>query len=256
MEHKLISIHIPKTAGTSFGKTLKQVYKKREILNLYFYGDDRKKFSSIKIPDRIKVIHGHINLQEYKLLIENNPQWADVPIITWVRHPVKRFVSNYYYMRQMITDQLTMFRKRPGLKKRMLCSLEEVVGHPEEHNLLSRYINIDDVVGGKYLFIGNTENFSEDIVQVAERLGWKKFDIFISNKTEKKSDIDGETKAKIEQLSSRDMQLYNQIIEWKNSHPSNLSTDYSPRVRYRHTVDSKRKFKLMIRNFVGKYIAI
>ncbi|MEQ6167982.1 sulfotransferase family 2 domain-containing protein [Ekhidna sp. MALMAid0563] len=255
---KIISIHIPKTAGTSFRKTLEHVYG-RSMLSLYNYGSDQLAPFQEKVPDKIKLIHGHINLNQYHALIEKNPEWKDALFITWVRNPVDRFISNYYYMNQLITDQMKLFPRRPGLQKRMLRSLDEVANQENEHDLLSRYISPKFLAENKYLFIGETEHYSNDLARLATLLNWAKYPLYQVNRTANKKDVDERIKRKIAAGSKKDLTLYKEIISWNNDQKKN-SDQLSPKAPEQIIQESKRSLKrsikIAIRSIVGRFTGI
>ena len=105
---ELVSIHIPKTAGTSFRNILKNVYGEKEVIRFDISNRrgitiEEKVLKSKKLSRRIKVIHGHFtyrNLTKMVALSDN------VPIVTWLRNPIKRVISNYYYLEEKIIEGL------------------------------------------------------------------------------------------------------------------------------------------------------
>ncbi len=81
----IISIHIPKCAGTSFRHALEEAYGAGLWLN---YGDD---YSIDAVPPCTECIHGHMLGDAYKNVFPGHQT------ITMVRNPVQRVVSNYYH---------------------------------------------------------------------------------------------------------------------------------------------------------------
>lgn len=94
--HFFISVHIPKTAGTTLGHVLDRVYAKRVLMD---YGDD-------PMPDRpdpqivahaefvktyFKGIHGHFSVRRH---LDTFP---DARVISTIRHPVDRVISQYLH---------------------------------------------------------------------------------------------------------------------------------------------------------------
>jgi len=101
----LISLHLPKTAGSSFKMTWQDYYK------------DKVQFDYVDLPlqtkkslrqcsaayaftqniftkhSEIECIHGHFLPVKYKALAVRN----DVIFITWMRNPVERLLSHYYF---------------------------------------------------------------------------------------------------------------------------------------------------------------
>ncbi len=96
----LISIHIPKTGGTNFIETLKLVYGNRIHQD---YGTERDLVTArtpapeiVADPESFRqgtdIIHGHFHYLKYKAL------FPDVPVLTTLRHPVDRVISQYRHI--------------------------------------------------------------------------------------------------------------------------------------------------------------
>ena len=87
---EIISIHLPKTAGTSFLKSLKDNYGPRLLTtyNLPDIGIAYSQGSYSKIPFSKTVLHGHFpgytKLKYY---------YPNAKIITWIRNPIDRVLS-------------------------------------------------------------------------------------------------------------------------------------------------------------------
>ncbi len=90
----IISIHVPKTAGSSFHKILKNQYGFR-LKHLYKNEEFRLwnngKYYKSEKPS-VKAVHGHI---------QAHPKWKEQypkgKLIAWVRDPVARLVSAYHH---------------------------------------------------------------------------------------------------------------------------------------------------------------
>lgn len=96
-----ISIHVPKTAGTSFLNVLKKNYGSKlkadylDIMNLNAVILHNVK-TSFKYPPKFKkydIITGHFKASKYTHL--------NKPLVAWVRNPVDRAISHYYYWRSL-----------------------------------------------------------------------------------------------------------------------------------------------------------
>lgn len=112
MQDIVISVHIPKTGGTSFRQILEDTYR-GGILEDYDWltrpkalagptldGSDDEIRAALK---GVKCIHGHFAAQKYARLQEIE---GIRPIfITWLRDPVERAVSAYYFLRANPSDQ-------------------------------------------------------------------------------------------------------------------------------------------------------
>ncbi len=108
--HVLISVHVPKTGGRSFKAVLEHHYGDA------FFPDhpwDQKR-SFIRRGSKplnwvadwrdlrgIGCIHGHFDYKKYRAL-RFSPLVAP-RFITWLRHPVERALSTYYFLRRLGT---------------------------------------------------------------------------------------------------------------------------------------------------------
>ena len=93
----LISLHIPKTAGTSFRNILKSVYGENQVVRfdisrMGVVRMNENVYQKSKLPN-VKVIHGHFTFQD---LSGSFTLPETYKLITWMRDPVKRVISNYY----------------------------------------------------------------------------------------------------------------------------------------------------------------
>ncbi|MEQ8580352.1 MAG: sulfotransferase family 2 domain-containing protein [Marinoscillum sp.] len=216
MNEKLISIHIPKTAGTSFRHTLIDVYGIERVMPFYY--PDKSKIS-YKIPKRIRVLHGHISSHDYDQLIKQNPEWEKAKVISWVRDPVDRFISNYFYMKDIVCRQLDNFNKdTPDLKKRMVRTLDDFIQRPNERDEMVRFINEQDLVSNKFSFIGDVSNYDEDLQLLAFILGWKAYRTYQHNTTKGKEKVDNETRNRIRNILEGDMNIYDEVTAWRRTH--------------------------------------
>jgi hypothetical protein len=96
----LISIHVPKTAGTNFTRTLEAIYGDRIHMD---YGTERDLTAArtpapeiANDPDafakRFDVIHGHYHYMKYQNV------YPDAPVLATLRHPVARVASQYRHI--------------------------------------------------------------------------------------------------------------------------------------------------------------
>lgn len=181
----LISIHIPKTAGTSFRNTLRAVYGKRAVARLDIELDkpqlrlNGQPYAKRQLPRSTKVIHGHFSyplLQEKLELPSERP-----PIITWLRDPVARVVSNYNYLARRLAEELQEDQKNLNILPKMQRTLLEYAADPLNQNRMSKHLaglELND-----FLFIGRTEEYETGIQRLAQLLHWPQAPIFHHNPT-------------------------------------------------------------------------
>ncbi|NBC07875.1 MAG: sulfotransferase family 2 domain-containing protein [Bacteroidetes bacterium] len=200
----LLSMHIPKTAGLAFREILYQQYGPTRVLAINQYGLLRQgQTLSHHFRKRHRVIHGHLPYTYLKPL-----HGPDTMIITWLRDPAQRVVSNYYYS---ITHEFPKrLRENPDRK---MMNLEEFIERPKRQNVMSRFlegIELEDLD-----FFGFQEDFVDGLDRLAEQVGWT---LTAQDRTRRVNDNrqvkakyptpSPETLRRIRQLNQADIELY------------------------------------------------
>ena len=91
VEIEIISIHVPRTAGTAFKEVIRQVYSSEQIFFDYPHkGRIRNRMLTKQKPE-VKIIHGHFPAPKY------NQKFPGAKKIIWLRSPIKRLVSFYFF---------------------------------------------------------------------------------------------------------------------------------------------------------------
>lgn len=219
----LISVHIPKTAGTSFRNTLRQVYGEHAVLRVDISPaeeyDPEDPFASppSELDSGVRVLHGHFNPKDLHTLYPSIPK--DTPMITWLRNPVDRVISNYQYLRKRIRDELAPTGVNVGVANRMLKSLMEYAEQPVARNRIERFLRGFDLK--EFLFIGLQEQYSEDLQELADIMAWEQAAEFYHNPSEGDPvSIDEDVRAHILKLNKLDWQIYQEALEIRSNHVS------------------------------------
>jgi hypothetical protein len=208
MIKKIISIHIPKTAGTTFKTYLEASYK-NDIAVIstkpVFSRCDKLNISKSTIDiDTYNeyIIHGHFTLNE--LLYDN-----DFFYITWLRDPVERVISHYYYWKHKPDDNIHPIENK--IKNEEL-SLEDFAKIPCMRNLQLHFLGNDGV--NKINFIGITELFDTSIKLLEKKLKKKIIASNIKNQliNPKKEFVTQKTKDKIKNLNIEEYTVYNTVL--------------------------------------------
>ncbi|MCF6171090.1 MAG: sulfotransferase family protein [Bacteroidales bacterium] len=218
----LISIHIPKTAGRSFYETLKFVYGSeldaRTKRKDYFLHPEQMNQSFSLYPG-IKVIHGHLYYSEIRFIHKKN---NSVKLICWLRNPVDRVISHYYFFLKRISEgkvQAAQLHKAD-------FSLIEFARLDSVRNVISRFVDglsLDD-----FFFIGHVESFQTDLNLLANKLQWpsglpvvhvNKRDKLTSNQIAKTKyeGVSNSIRNEIWELNREDVKVYEQSLELKNT---------------------------------------
>ena len=220
-EIELVSLHIPKTAGTSFRNILKSVYGDRAVVRLDINNKGvtrlNQKIYTEQQPPSAKVIHGHFVYGDIENRFDLPPHFKK---ITWLRNPVQRVVSNYYYLEAILKTLLSEKRKNLNILSKMQRSLLEYAGDEINRNRQAKFlkgIQLED-----FDFVGIQEDFNEDLVEIAKVLNWSKYPEPIhQNKTPtERPPLDPEILRQIERLNQEDMNLYREALELRGKNIS------------------------------------
>jgi hypothetical protein len=210
---EVLSVHVPKTAGSSFRSVLMAVYGDRLYLDYSarmnrptgargeFEAARRRSFRAV--PRNARAIHGHWPLAGYA---DGFPKAAR---IVWLREPVDRLISHYFFWKQ---------------------SRGAVDDHPLRHELwdsgmslidFARKPQMRDIVATHYLrgydlsdlsFVGITEHFEIELQRLAAFLHWPRVAAPRVNPTTHEDYVGGqvpeEVRLEIARLNSLDMELY------------------------------------------------
>lgn len=219
---ELLSIHIPKTAGSSFFHVLKSVYGKQAVSRMNTMGHSQDEISNLlggsENNEFTKVIHGHVRVSELKDVIR-----CDQPkIITWMRDPVERLISNYYFAMQRIREGKALRRKEYTIN----YSLIEYAAIEENRNRAA-YL-LENTPLDQLFFIGLYEQYEDDIRLLGKMLGWpENIDIphlkrsnisMVENDCKTQfQDITDEMRNEIARLNSIDVDLYQEVKTIRDS---------------------------------------
>lgn len=201
---QLIAIHIPKTAGKSFVEILRKVYGED---NVFWSGradieKDLLRFARSGVEEMPSVISGHFTFRQVE---EIHRQARNVPIVTWLRDPVARAVSNYFYFIMRIQTGCN-----PSQAHRWNENMLQWGSRQDTRNRMSKFLkgtSLKDL-----FFFGLMEHFDEDLLELARRLGWPPVEPVHVNSNnsfrEKFTAVQPETLELIKKWNSMDVALY------------------------------------------------
>lgn len=165
----IISLHVPKTAGTSLLLNFKYAYGDRAVqidydasLNLRGYSlvpIDLKK-QSCSIPNHVKVIHGHFLPEKYNHI---DPAFR----LTFLRHPVQNIISIFFYWRKYIPSIPSLLFDDFKTQKFNILELARspLIRYAYSNTLFGRF----DMA--RFNFIGRYENLHEEYKVLSKKLG-------------------------------------------------------------------------------------
>lgn len=218
----LISIHIPRTAGTSFRFLLKQYYGQSVLFD---YGDPimvnnliRTGFArKSKIKNRIfksdfnnkRCIHGHF--LPYKYLDFKKEESA---FVVWIREPMDRLMSHYSFIikENKKHPDVSPFHQKVIKEK---WNFEKFCLDKTAQNLYSKFFWNFPI--SKLNFIGSLEDYDHDINLFCN----KYFDhldqeLITSNKTLKKPSYSPNLLAMVKEFHKEDYILYGKLMKRRN----------------------------------------
>lgn len=200
----VVSVHVPKSAGTSFRRILGEICTAR-IWDNYGAIFTRQQARAELVPQGVSIIHGHFMADAFDELFPKRR------LVTWVRHPVERLVSNYqHFLRapDMRDDCCRELHER-GLSLRQFADLGWM------RNETSRYLAQKPVED--FAFVGIAERFSESIQNFCRIFGFRDVlriphENVNPNRREEHYDLPAEDYAYILERNAADFAWYNSAV--------------------------------------------
>ena len=165
-----VSLHIPKTGGTSLHQLLSRRFGQGFNTAYGALAADSAKVRNDRYP--ITCIHGHNIVNQYQELLAEiqNQYW-----ITFLREPLEGAISLYYFTRKSLNKNpdKPMFEDR-GLDA-WLLNTEKArwpFPHGYPNNRYSRAIKRADKTIDQFDFVGITERFDESMQCMCDIFDW------------------------------------------------------------------------------------
>lgn len=190
MNKKIIFVHIPKTAGSSFAYFLRKAYGKKVVIR------DIEKFwrgtkTDSKEYESYDVIYGHFHSSKYMYL--------NGLMITFLRDPVERVISQFYYS-----------NKPEGVSEDI--SLTDYAALPVCQNMMVKQLESLDF----FDFIGFQEEFNKSLSRCEEFLGvqfLKRRDIRSRDNRMRKGGVTNKVKEYIRKMNKEDDKMYKMALK-------------------------------------------
>jgi len=196
----LISIHIPKNGGVSFGQVLGQWFGK----DLYFHYYDEIKN---KFPERHRLlpgvcIHGHFNKKRNFGIQDYYPE-AD-QFITFLRDPFEILVSRYFFVKKRYAEGRSFLAGNPlQLSKDLDEYLKMEITKKDYHPNILDYMptevtmsNFKEVINEYFVYIGIIEDYQFSIDRLAGKFNYPSLPVGHLNKSERFGSYSSEYKKK------------------------------------------------------------
>lgn len=206
---KLISVHVPKSAGFSFQKHLVHLFGKRALFD--YNHTDRPDYKPEKISphllaklrtSKMTVIHGHFFLSKYRHI-------PGLQRAMWFRDPVERLLSHYYYWQHAVDLDHPNCRRlhEEGM------SAVEFAAIPELRNIYARFLDGEPL--GELDWIGLVGDYQKsiDLFYAMYAVGRDPNEVKVHlNKNAGRQgddyDLSSAGKKEIERLNGDDMEIY------------------------------------------------
>lgn len=200
---EFISIHIPRTGGSTFRYILYQMYGLVNVLHDETGKVHIPKLITRRIPRNCEwfdIIHGHFHYNKYKDF--------GLPIIVWVRDPADLMISMYHAIkRKRLMGKITKIQRRiveDGI------DVLEFAKDKSVRNTMYKFIG--GVSLEKFSFIGITNDYERSLDRFQEWSG-----VLVPSNYEKRNKLSynlpmytEDIKGKIRQCNKRDMEIYNE----------------------------------------------
>ena len=212
-EPLVVFVHIRKTAGTTMRRIIQRQYKRRNtrMVRNYFVEPDRSLDTAQTFatdpPRGIRAIHGHMLF------------WPDLPwakgtrFFAFLRDPVERTISHYYWLRERdpsfetpLEDALADGLIHDNLQTRVIAGSMPFVA--TEETLEQAVANLDRLTA-----IGLTDRFDESVVLLTRAFGWQPMAYSTENVTANRpprQKFSPETLEVVERYNTFDIELYRQ----------------------------------------------
>lgn len=155
---ELISVHIPKCGGTTFSVILGMIYEDK-----YSHVTDISQLNNINAD--IRCMHGHYHLNTEWLKIYPNTK-----VCVWIRNPVDRIISYYFYWATYKFPPGTSPNKRHQDLIEKRYGLIEFAGKSWMKNRMFDYI--ENIPLSNIDFIGDISNYDSDLRRLSRLMNW------------------------------------------------------------------------------------
>jgi SAM-dependent methyltransferase len=148
---KLLSVHIPETAGGLFGELLMTQFAEAVCLHYYHpYDANWNRLSDI--PAQTRYLHGHFPAGQFR------ERYERAMLVTWLRDPAERVAAEYDRLKREPDPQSELSQLIANG-----ATLLDFAEHPFARNAQVRYV--DSVPLQEFTFLGISENFLRDLAR-------------------------------------------------------------------------------------------
>ncbi|WP_081762268.1 sulfotransferase family 2 domain-containing protein [Paracoccus pantotrophus] len=212
----MLFIHIPKTAGVSVGRSLREAFDRFhsvawDNIPQSFRTVARSAVYQQTCRDERQVIMGHFGWPEMQMFRNHE---MPMKCGTILRHPVARTISNYNYNCSSAHPANEQFRKRYPSLEAYVDDLPSDVQVTQALGFINSFENALEKLVRYYSFLGVTEHLSASLAHLGRSHGLQKLREYRENVGVKRGDkkISSEIVKKIEARSHNDKRLHDLIM--------------------------------------------
>jgi hypothetical protein len=184
----IINVHVPKTAGSTFGHRMRDVFRAYGRVDLYanihlglgVHPEETAPAALVRHlttylaqlpPDRPAVLTGHIRLKDIAPVIA--PFGDRIELVTFLRDPIERCISDYNYCLTPKHPDHIRFRQQFPAFSDFLDNDDLVNSHLVHLRPHARATvgETADHLSDRFFFIGQTARFDDDFDRLCDRLG-------------------------------------------------------------------------------------
>jgi len=248
---KICYIHIERAGGTTFNSILRNNYPFYIVLTPWeLWTNEEKSFiksNQLKLIQKLipflKGIGGHtIRYNENLGKILNE----DIFYITFLRNPINRFISHYYY------QKYTM-----GIP----WNIDDFINERRFSNFMTKRFGLDDDLDKaistieKINFVGITDLFDESLIILKNLLN-SKFDIFYEKKNtyfqlnHKKESFSNQVMSNILEVNEKDLILYKYALEKFKKKVFSYGDDFGEKLRIFKDKNQNYRYNRLRKNYI------
>ncbi|WP_162558662.1 sulfotransferase family 2 domain-containing protein [Robertkochia solimangrovi] len=221
MNNRIIFMHLPKCGGSTMSTILNRFYQKENTFNVKVIENVRLNIDDFtglnqSQRDELNLLTGHIHFGIHKYFTNS------YDYITFLRDPVERIVSFYYYVKRTPEHRLyqnKLFSKETSLYDFVINSTEGDI-HNGQIRFISGIVDSPNImleralenIYSNFSFVGIVEKFDESLILLQNMYGWNTPTYKILNETKHRPKIemlDTQTLEVIRDMNKGDIELYN-----------------------------------------------
>ncbi|MEP6516250.1 sulfotransferase family 2 domain-containing protein [Microcoleus vaginatus] len=212
---EIISVHVHKTAGGTFGRVLKQIYGESQLFSDYQGENLETVLVKLLAQPQARVIHGHFPAEKYQ------EHFSSAKRIIWLRNPIIQFISGYFFWKSQSQKGVVFSEEHKSMLDNNM-SLLEFAEFRATHfinplaNFYCRGVDLTD-----FYFVGVQEFFQDDLAELKQMLGWPDFKMEVFNQNKypnylehlKEALEDKKLLNKLIAMNRQDLQLYQTALD-------------------------------------------